>query len=137
MKYPVDERVEAKRYQGPPNYPCGSFYLKCGSATLLCIVSDGGGWDHVSVSLRTRTPTWTELEYVRRSFFRDDETVMQLHVPSSDHINNHDTCLHLWRPQADEEIATIRSNWEAEGETWPYGDLRSPGVIPRPEQVMV
>lgn len=137
MKYPVDDRVELRRYQGPQNYPCGSFYLGRGSATLLCLVSDGGGWDHVSVSLKTRTPTWAELEFVRRAFFKDDETVMQLHVPSSDHINNHDNCLHLWRPQTDEEIRAIRDNWEREGEVWPYGDLQSPGTIPRPEQAMV
>jgi len=39
------------------------------------------------------------MEFVRRRFFRDDETVMQLHVPVSEHINAHPNCLHLWRPQ--------------------------------------
>ncbi len=32
-------------------------------------------------------------------FFEPDETCMQLHVPASDHINNHANVLHLWRPQ--------------------------------------
>lgn len=104
---------------------------------LTVQVSDGGGWDHASVSLPTRTPTWAELEYVRRAFFVDDETVMQLHVPASDHVNRHEFCLHLWRPQSNEEIAVIRERWEADGERWPYGDIESPGEIPRPDSVMV
>jgi hypothetical protein len=39
------------------------------------------------------------MQHVRDLFFRDDETVMQLHVPRVDHINQHPYCLHLWRPQ--------------------------------------
>jgi len=66
---------------------------------MTVIASDGGGWDHVSVSLRKRTPTWEEMEYVRELFFRDDEVVMQLSVPARDHVNLHKFCLHMWRPQ--------------------------------------
>lgn len=67
--------------------------------TLKVLASEGLGWDHVSVSLPHRCPTWEEMEFVRGLFFRDDETVMQLHVPRSDHRNLHRFCLHLWRPQ--------------------------------------
>ena len=63
------------------------------------IASWGLGWDHVSVSLPDRTPTWAEMSYVRRVFFHDHEVVMQLHPATGDHINVHDHCLHLWRPQ--------------------------------------
>lgn len=66
---------------------------------MRVIASAGDGWDHVSVSRQTRCPNWQEMEHVKRLFFRDDETAMQLHVPPSDHINNHPFCLHLWRPQ--------------------------------------
>ena len=66
--------------------------------TLRIIASSGDGWDHISVSLARRCPTWAELELVKRTFFHDDETAMQLHVPPADHINNHEFCLHLWRP---------------------------------------
>jgi hypothetical protein len=38
------------------------------------------------------------MEYVKRAFFKDDETAMQLHVPPTQHINNHPYVLHLWRP---------------------------------------
>ena len=66
---------------------------------LHVIASTGEGWDHVSVSLISRTPNWKELEYVRSLFFKPSETVMQLHVPKSEHVNFHEFCLHLWRPQ--------------------------------------
>lgn len=55
-------------------------------------------WDHVSVSRRDRMPTWDEMEKVKREFFKDTETAMQLHVPPTHHINVHPNCLHLWRP---------------------------------------
>jgi hypothetical protein len=41
----------------------------------------GMGWDHVSVSTQVRCPTWEEMEFVKRLFFEDGETAMQLHVP--------------------------------------------------------
>lgn len=78
----------------------GAFEIPCHrtSVTLRVIASFGGGWDHVSVSLPNRCPNWTEMEHVKRPFFRDDEVAMQLHVPPSDHINLYPNCLHLWRP---------------------------------------
>ena len=79
----------------------GMYLIPCDGVTLAVIVSEGGGWDHVSVSLPKRCPTWDEMDYVRRLFFRDDETVMQLHVPMTGHVNMHRFCLHLWRPQQD------------------------------------
>ena len=66
--------------------------------TLRIIATSGDGWDHISVSLARRCPTWAELELVKRTFFKDDETAMQLHVPPDEHVNNHEFCLHLWRP---------------------------------------
>jgi hypothetical protein len=38
------------------------------------------------------------MDFVRRLFFKDNETVMQLHVPVGEHISFHPYCLHLWRP---------------------------------------
>lgn len=65
---------------------------------MRVVASSGEGWDHVSVSRETRCPNWAEMEYVKRLFFRDEETAMQLHVPPADHISVHPNCLHLWRP---------------------------------------
>lgn len=69
------------------------------SQELFIIASKGGGWDHVSVSLRSRTPTWAEMDFIRGIFFKDDEVVMQLHPARDHHINIHEHCLHMWRPQ--------------------------------------
>lgn len=55
------------------------------------------GWDHVSVSLPRRCPTWEEMDMVKRLFFAPDEVAMQIHVPPADHISFHSFCLHLWR----------------------------------------
>jgi len=85
---------------------CGVFNLPspATSQTLLCVASSDGGWDHVSVSLSNRIPNWREMELVKRTFFRDDETAMQLHVPPKDHISVHPNCLHLWRPNDGRQI---------------------------------
>lgn len=55
-------------------------------------------WDHVSVSLSNRCPTWDEMEYIKRLFFKPDEVAMQLHVGEAAHISMHPYCLHIWRP---------------------------------------
>lgn len=65
---------------------------------IRVIASHGYGWDHVSVSRENRTPSWDEMDAVKRTFFLPEETAMQLHVPPSDHINVHPYVLHLWRP---------------------------------------
>ena len=70
---------------------------------LLVIVSDGMGWEHVSVSLPTRCPTWNEMAWVKAQFWEQADTVMQLHPPVEDYANMHPFCLHLWRP-TDAEI---------------------------------
>lgn len=61
-------------------------------------VEGSEGWDHVSVSTASRCPVWDEMEHIKRLFFKDDETAMQLHVPPTRHVNCHPHCLHLWRP---------------------------------------
>lgn len=79
---------------------CGSFLIPSpiDASDMIVIASQGGGWDHVSVSRKKRPPNWPEMEHVKRLFF-GDEVVVQFHVPSRDHVNNHPNCLHLWRPQ--------------------------------------
>lgn len=78
----------------------GAFHVPCPATgrVLQIIASNGGGWDHVSVSLPTRCPNWQEMDFIKRAFFKDEECAMQLHVPAADHISVHPYCLHLWRP---------------------------------------
>lgn len=80
---------------------CGMFAVPSpiDQAQIVVVASSGEGWDHVSVSRRNRCPNWAEMEHIKRLFFKDDETAMQLHVPPTDHISVHPYCLHLWRPQ--------------------------------------
>ena len=40
---------------------------------------------------------------IKELFFEDEEVVMQLHPKKSEYVNNHEHCLHLWRP-IDSEI---------------------------------
>lgn len=77
----------------------GAFFIpRNQAAPFRVICSDEFGWDHVSVSLPNRTPTWDEMCYIKSLFWDDEDTVMQLHPPKSTWINNHPYCLHLWRP---------------------------------------
>ena len=76
----------------------GNFMLVIPARGLAIIGSNGGGWEHVSVSTRMRCPTWQELEWVKRQLWSAEDCVMQLHVPVAAHVNCHPHTLHLWRP---------------------------------------
>ena len=102
------EKVEPYRF-ATPGRPSrkgggfGDFLIPHGRVKLAVIASAGDGgvpWEHVSVSIpgHQRTPSWEEMDYVKRLFWGDGETVMQLHVPRSEHKNLHPWCLHLFRP---------------------------------------
>lgn len=92
-------RVKVDGYPLLPKSACGCFVVPCGKVKLRVFASDQMGWDHLSVSLPDRLPTWEEMCHVKDLFFRTDEWAMQLHPPKSENINNHPFCLHLWRPQ--------------------------------------
>ena len=83
---------------------CGAFKLPSpiDGQPMNVIASSEHGWDHVSVSRSNRCPNWPEMEFIKRKFFKDEETAMQLHVAVAAHINLHQHCLHLWRPQHSE-----------------------------------
>lgn len=72
---------------------------------FLLVVSNGVGWDHVSVTLHRkngadikRCPSFEEMQMIKEKIFADDEVVFQLHPREEDYINTHPFCLHLWRP---------------------------------------
>ena len=56
-----------------------------------------GEWEHVSVSLENRCPTWEEMCFVKDQFFDDEETVVQFHPAKSQYKQYHPYCLHMWR----------------------------------------
>lgn len=87
--------------------PNGLFVVRTGpypDQELRIIASRDPRWEHVSVSLPHRCPTWGEMQMVKNLFWDDDEVVMQLHVAKKDHINVHPYCLHLWRPRSGKKI---------------------------------
>lgn len=99
-------RPDLERASGREGNDLGGIFCvpsPTGGQLLRVIASNDGGWDHVSVSLPNRCPNWPEMEHIKRLFFKDEETAMQLHVPTTDHINIHPHCLHVWRPH-DEAI---------------------------------
>jgi hypothetical protein len=65
---------------------------------LKVIASDGEGWEHVSVSLPTRCPTWAEMAFIKSLFWDGADCVVQFHPPETEYVNNHPFCLHLWKP---------------------------------------
>jgi hypothetical protein len=80
----------------------GVFIIPYCHKKLRVIVSDGAGWDHVSVSLPNRCPNWKEMCFIKNLFFERDETVIQFHPKESDYVNLCQNCLHLWKKQGQE-----------------------------------
>ena len=78
----------------------GAFFVpsRPGKPPFKVVASDGEGWDHVSVSLPDRCPTWEEMCRIKDLFWDAEDAVMQLHPSRSDWVNNHQYCLHLWLP---------------------------------------
>jgi len=62
------------------------------------IASDGAGWQHVSVSHRTRCPSWNEMCFIKDMFWDPEDCAVQYHPARSQYVNNHAHCLHLWKP---------------------------------------
>ena len=69
--------------------------------SLLRVISSGTseetGWEHVSVSLHNRCPTWEEMCYIKNLFWKEEETVIQFHPKKSKYTNHFPYVLHLWR----------------------------------------
>lgn len=65
---------------------------------LFFIFSNGAGWEHLSVSTPDRIPTWEEMCYMKTIFWSDNEVCMQLHPKKEEYVNNHENCLHIWKP---------------------------------------
>lgn len=73
--------------------------IKNGSRRVFTVISsDEAGWEHVSVSLPDRTPTWDEMCAIKGMFWEEEDCVVQYHPPKSRYVNMHPHCLHMWRP---------------------------------------
>lgn len=76
----------------------GYFYDKKSRCNLNFIMSWGAGWEHCSVSIPTRCPSWEQMCVMKELFWDDDEECMQLHPAKKDYVNNMKYCLHIWKP---------------------------------------
>jgi len=57
---------------------------------------DGEKWLHVSISHQKRMPTYDEMVYLKRHWFGNEATALEIHPPRSEHVNLHKFCRHLW-----------------------------------------
>ena len=77
----------------------GAGWVTIRGVIFAVIFSNGGGWDHVSVSNRSRCPTWPEMCQIKDIFFRENECCVEYHPAKKDYVNIHPFCLHIWKPQ--------------------------------------
>ena len=54
------------------------------------------GW-HMSISRRTRYPSWDEIREARYTFIPDDITMVMVFPPADEYINVHPNCFHLYQ----------------------------------------
>jgi len=99
---------DVEKYRANREVPYGKAYIvkhpRTG-AKLVCIASNDKGWNHISVSLANRTPTWDEMAYIKKVFFDDEDLCVQIHPKKSQYVNYHEHCLHIWQPP--KEIAEL------------------------------
>lgn len=107
FKVPEKHRIKTGTLRSTKDYGNnGAFFINSlkFKKALTVIASDQEGWEHVSVSTYNRCPTWEEMSFIKSLFWDDDDFVVQMHPPKSDHINFHPFCLHLWRKAGTNEF---------------------------------
>lgn len=76
----------------------GKYYDKYTGKWLNFIFSYQMGWEHLSVSMPSRTPTWEQMCIMKDIFWNKNEVCVEYHPREEDYVNNHKHCLHIWRP---------------------------------------
>lgn len=76
----------------------GHYYDSVSGKRLNFIFSYQLGWEHLSVSMPNKTPSWDQMCRMKDIFWNDDETCVQFHPKKEDYVNNHPHCLHIWKP---------------------------------------
>lgn len=101
-----EEQIKALQAHGLTGYiDVLSAYLNHPSykpEAVAIVASWGGGWEHVSVSLARRCPTWEEMCMIKDIFWGEEECVVEYHPPRSQYVNRHPYCLHLWKKIGEE-----------------------------------
>ena len=68
------------------------------SDTVLAKFTRALGWEHLCISHKNKIPSWNTMQEMKELFFEPEEVCFQLHPANSEYINNHEYCLHIWRP---------------------------------------
>lgn len=100
FQVPNEYREKIGKYASNEGYGNnGMFIIKSpnGYDDLNVLASDGEGWEHVSVSMPRRTPSWEEMCFIKSIFWDSDDVVIQYHPAEEEYVNFHPHCLHLWR----------------------------------------
>lgn len=82
----------------------GYYYDSDSNKNLNFIFSKQMGWEHLSVSMPSRTPTWDQMCKMKDIFWSDDETCVEYHPAKDQYVNMHKHCLHIWKPVWDEQF---------------------------------
>lgn len=108
FKVPENYRLKKGLLASDETFGCNGIFnipMNHNTITAQCLVSDGAGFEHVSVTLLNkkvkfipRCPTWEEMCIIKDTFWDKEDCVIQYHPPASQYISNHPYCLHLWRP---------------------------------------
>lgn len=86
----------------------GSYYDSVSGKWLNFIFSIQMGWEHLSVSMPSKTPSWDQMCVMKDLFFEDDEECFEYHPKKSEYVNIHPHCLHIWRPIMEERLNAYR-----------------------------
>ena len=76
----------------------GKYYDKYSGKFLNFIFSYQMGWEHLSVSMPNKTPSWDQMCVMKDIFWNEDEACVEYHPKKEDYVNNHQHCLHIWKP---------------------------------------
>lgn len=76
----------------------GKYFDKYSGKWLNFIFSYQLGWEHLSVSMPSKTPSWEQMCMMKDIFWGEDEACVQYHPKKEDYVNNHQHCLHIWKP---------------------------------------
>ena len=97
MNYPEEYEVD---HPLRGQFGLRAFFIAFDDKINLQVLSaiEPNGWEHVSVSLPGRAPTWDEMCFIKDIFFDPEDVIVQLHPKKSEYVNLHKHCLHMWKP---------------------------------------
>lgn len=74
----------------------GEISMPMWRGSVIC--SHGGGWNHVSICPYKKSvmPTYYDLCLIKEMFWDEEEAVIHVFPPKSQHVNIMTNCLHLW-----------------------------------------